>query len=253
MDIYALAQQCSPQLERQVVASIAHTESKFNTYAIGVVGGWVKPAKTLTEAIMQVRELRKAGRDFSVGLSQVNQSNFAKYGLTEATMFDPCTNLKAGGMIFKSCLDEANRKYGKAYSYDGKLRLAASCYYSGNFTTGFKADFPNQPPYVTKFYTKLLEYRGAAKQLPNIVAPTAPAQLILTSPFSQPSQKSIEYNAIVKAIQLQKSQLAENEAKDKPVETKIINETSAEVESEPNFNGDVFATPKKDVFSKRNV
>ncbi|EXS50732.1 hypothetical protein J659_4127 [Acinetobacter baumannii 1406589] len=33
---------------------------------------------------------------------------------------------------------------------------AFSCYYSGNFKTGFKQDFPNQPPYVTKIVNRLI-------------------------------------------------------------------------------------------------
>jgi hypothetical protein len=62
-------------------------------------------------------------------LLQVNRSNFAKYGLNTAELaFDVCANLEAGSKILKECFSRTNSDWGKAFS----------CYYSGNFVTGYK-------------------------------------------------------------------------------------------------------------------
>lgn len=190
MDFYALSQQCASShfQEREVVAAIAKTESTFNPFAIGVVNGSVKQPRSLPEAINTVRFLLKNGYNFSVGLMQVNKTNFNKYGLNESNMFDPCTNLKAGISIFKNCYDTAHNRFGGKYSYDGKLRLAASCYYSGNFKTGFVPDFKGQPSYVTKFYNNLTGYRGRSYQQPTVV-PTAIAPI--TTPQTQADSEAM--------------------------------------------------------------
>lgn len=206
MDFYSIAKQCAVNVDPTVVAAIVHTESSYNPYAIGVVGDSIRQPRNLTEAILAVRTLKKNGNDFSVGLAQVNQSNFVRYGLNESNMFDPCSNMRAGSSIFKSCFDRTSGKY----SYDGRLRLAASCYYSGNFRTGFKQDFKGQPAYVVKFYNNLVAYRGKQSQLqPKMSLPvqasTIPAQVI-TQPVSTipQTQKPNEYLQIVEAIKTQR-------------------------------------------------
>ncbi len=169
MDFYALVQQCNIQRPAPpTMAAIAETESGFNPYAIGVVKGYINQPKNKSEAILAVRKLKRIGKNFSVGLMQINKVNWRTYNMNEKNMFDVCTNLKAGADIFNKCYDRADRKYGKKYSHDGKLRLAMSCYYSGNFKTGFKRDFPKQPPYVTKVYTNLKKYRGHKYSKPRI-------------------------------------------------------------------------------------
>jgi type IV secretion system protein VirB1 len=114
------------------------TESGFNPYAIGVVGGHLtrQPA-SLDEARATASEL--AARGFSsVGLAQVNERNFAKYGLDDATMFEPCRNLRAGGAILTECFARSSNT---GRSPQAALRAALSCYYSGNFTTGFSSGY----------------------------------------------------------------------------------------------------------------
>lgn len=208
MNFYALAQQCTNHFEeKQVVIAIADTESSFNPFAIGLVGGAVKQPRNLQEAISTVRALQKAGRNYSVGLMQVNQSNFTKFGLTEANMFDPCNNIYAGASIFRNCFDKATKQFGSKYSYDAKLRLAASCYYSGNFKTGFRQDFIGQPPYVVKFYNNLAKYRG--QSLPRQVSPSQPQPVLQQQPVepmvtAQQSPISNEYTSLLKAINEQK-------------------------------------------------
>jgi type IV secretion system protein VirB1 len=135
IDIIALSQQCAPDVHYDTMQRIVHVESSFNPYAIGVVGAHLeRQPRTRDEAIATAQWLQQNGFNFSVGLAQVNKTNFAKYGLTLETAFESCLNLGAGAEIIKDCYGRAKKKYGDEQV---ALRAAFSCYYSGNFTTGF--------------------------------------------------------------------------------------------------------------------
>lgn len=145
LDFFMVAQECSPAADAKLLHSIVQVESSLNPYAIGVVGGQLKrQPKNLAEAIATAKELYKQGLNFSLGLAQVNRYNLEKYDLTLETAFDPCANLKAGASIFAECLSRAE----KSSPYQAKER-ALSCYYSGNFSRGFKIE-PSGTSYVQR-------------------------------------------------------------------------------------------------------
>lgn len=148
MDFIALSHQCAPEVHHVTMAAVAHVESSFNPYAIGVVKGQLaRQPSSKEEAIATARMLEAAGYNFSMGVGQVNRYNLAKYNLTYETVFDACENLRAASLILKDCYDRARPKFG---SDQAALQAAFSCYYSGNFTTGFTQDFSGQPSYVQK-------------------------------------------------------------------------------------------------------
>ena len=131
-----LAQQCASSFHPQVMAAVVKTESGFNPYAIGVVGGALKrQPRNFGEAQAAVKMLLANGRNFSMGLGQVNRYNLAKYGLNYQTVFEPCKNLKAGSAILAECYGRARKV---SNSDQQALQKAFSCYYSGTFTVGFK-------------------------------------------------------------------------------------------------------------------
>lgn len=147
-DFYALARNCDLSVPIKALAPIIKVESHFNPYAIGVVGGRLaRQPTTKEEAIATAKSLEAAGHKFSAGIGQVYRGNWAAYGLTADTVFEPCKNLRASSGIFESCHVRA-----KAEFPDEELarQAAYSCYYSNNFTTGFKPDFLGQPSYVDK-------------------------------------------------------------------------------------------------------
>ena len=146
-----LAQQCSSGVHPNTLQAVARVESGFNLYAIGVVKGRLqRQPRTYAEAVATAKSLHAQGKNFSLGLMQVNRYNLPAYGLNYETVFDPCKNINAGAKILKSCFDRAGGKGQEA------LRKAFSCYYSGNFRFGFKSDFKGQPPYVTKIIMSAL-------------------------------------------------------------------------------------------------
>lgn len=114
----------------EVMQHVVNVESSRNPYAIGVVGGQlVRQPQNLPEAVATVQMLEQKGYNYSLGVAQVNRSNLGKYGLDSyEKAFDVCPNLRAGSRILAQCYASANKDWGKAFS----------CYYSGNFTTGYR-------------------------------------------------------------------------------------------------------------------
>jgi type IV secretion system protein VirB1 len=115
---------------REVMQHVVRIESSFNPYAIGVVGGRLaRQPRNLSEAVSTARMLESKGYNFSLGIAQVNRYNLARYGLDSyERAFQVCPNLQAGSRILAECHGRAGGDWGKAFS----------CYYSGNFTTGFR-------------------------------------------------------------------------------------------------------------------
>lgn len=134
----------------EVMHHVVRVESSFNPYAIGVVGGrLVRQPKTLSEAVATVRMLERRGYNFSIGVAQVNRYNLGKYGLDSyEKAFDVCPNLQAGSRILAECY-QRSQDWGKSFS----------CYYSGNFVTGFRHG------YVQKIYASMRngQQAGAAE------------------------------------------------------------------------------------------
>ena len=131
-----LAATCAPRVDRLTLEALVRTESAYNPYAIGVVGGrLVRQPATLEEAVATAHSLERQGYNFSVGLGQVNRYNLARFGETIETAFDACRNLRAGGTILAECFARSLPRYGDQQQ---ALRAALSCYYSGNFETGFR-------------------------------------------------------------------------------------------------------------------
>ena len=114
----------------EVMQHVVQVESGANPFAIGVVGGQlVRQPANFDEAVATVKMLDAQGYDYSLGVAQVNRRNLQRYGLdTYAKAFDPCGNLQAGATILAECYGRSGQDWGKAFS----------CYYSGNFTTGYR-------------------------------------------------------------------------------------------------------------------
>lgn len=117
-------------ISMDVMQHVVNVESSRNPFAIGVVGGRLaRQPRALDEALATVRMLEEKGYNFSLGLAQVNRYNLDKYGLdTYEKAFQQCPNLQAGSRILAECHSRSKGDWGKAFS----------CYYSGNFTTGYR-------------------------------------------------------------------------------------------------------------------
>jgi type IV secretion system protein VirB1 len=131
----ALVAICAPLVAPSTASAVVGTESSFNTYAIGVVGArLLRQPRNVDEALATAVELRARGRDFSVGLAQINLRNLERFGMSLSDGFDACKNLGAMQTVLVDCFRRASTDDESQVS----LRRALSCYYSGNFTTGFR-------------------------------------------------------------------------------------------------------------------
>jgi type IV secretion system protein VirB1 len=150
-----------------VMHHVVRVESSYNPFAIGVVGGrLVRQPHDLQEALSTVRMLESRGYNFSLGLAQVNRYNLAKYGIDSyEKAFDTCTNLQAGSRILAECYSRADGDWGKSFS----------CYYSGNFVTGFRHG------YVQKIFDSMWSGNNA----PQRALTAAPIEVIGRSPAPQ--------------------------------------------------------------------
>lgn len=166
INILQLIATCAPLIHPDTAFAVMSEESKFNRFAIGVVDGYIKQPNDLQTALQAVKELEKEGKNYSVGLMQINQSNFARYGVSVKQMFDPCSNLRVAEKILADCYEK-----GKS------VNNALSCYYSGNFTRGYKKNFRGtsyvervhsqpRPDYPTQFAVPSLRNEPIGSQQP---------------------------------------------------------------------------------------
>lgn len=157
-----------------VMHHVVQVESSYNPYAIGVVGGRLaRQPRSLPEALATVRMLERRGYDFSLGLAQVNRRNLGKYGLASyAQAFETCPNLQAGARILAECNARAAGDWGKAFS----------CYYSGNFSTGYRHG------YVQKVFASMRAEQGEAGAIPVLDRRGGDAATRPSSPLKQPAR-----------------------------------------------------------------
>ncbi|OOW71238.1 hypothetical protein Xmlh_09275 [Xanthomonas axonopodis pv. melhusii] len=156
----------------EVMQHVVRVESSRNPYAIGVVGGrLVREPKGLEEAVATAKMLEQKGYNFSLGLGQVNRYNLLKYGITSYEMaFAKCPNLVAASRILAECHSRSGADWGKSFS----------CYYSGNFETGFKHG------YVQKIYASIRQSVAAAGGAePISVIPNRPIKIKVQNPVRQ--------------------------------------------------------------------
>lgn len=153
----------------EVMHHVVRVESSHNPYAIGVVGGHlVRQPKNLPEALATVRMLESRGFNFSLGVAQVNRYNLGKYGLNSyEKAFEVCPNLQAGSRILAECYSRSGGDWGKSFS----------CYYSGNFVTGYRHG------YVQKIYASMRQTAPGSASAPQ-------GQAIPV--VSRPSRRSVE-------------------------------------------------------------
>ena len=131
IDLIVLAQECAPTVSTVLMQSLVRKESAYKPFAIGMDSkqGVVKQPESLEEAIATVKQLKKEGRTFSVGLAQIHISNVEKYNLSIEQAFDPCTNLHTGELILNTFYQQSIN-YG--YKDTSALWAMLRGYNSGN-------------------------------------------------------------------------------------------------------------------------
>jgi len=239
-----LTAQCAPDIHPSTLKAVVSTESSWNPYAIGVVGGKLeRQPRNLTEAVAAAQELERQGFNFSLGLGQVNRHNLAKHGETYATVFESCRNLKVGGAILKDCFQRAKKTIADEQS---ALRAAFSCYFSGNFMRGFRPDSAGKPSYVQKVVANATALAPPVPMVPAI-EPQSSDGVVTTRASVPPAERTKQAETpsqwvifAVSATQsdLSEVQLREAAANESTVKVRLVTPTpvvahSASVEQAP--------------------
>lgn len=146
-ELSALLARCAPTVHPETMAAVVSAESRGHQFALADAGPkhlpWSK-RKTLVrsfyfgsvgEAAGKANELIAAGHTVSLGPAQINDRNLARLGLSVASVFEPCTNLAAGGQILTEFYKKAEREFGPGAK---ALRAALSAYNSGSWLRGEK-------------------------------------------------------------------------------------------------------------------
>jgi len=182
-----LAMQCAPNVAPATMAAIVQVESSNNPYAIGIVGESLPHQPTSkADALAIVGELEREGKNFSMGLAQVNRQHLSSSGLSHAELFEPCPNLRLAGQILEQCYRLALPGHPDPQS---ALRAALSCYYSGNFIRGFRPDRPGDPSYVEKVIAAAGQ--GASRMIVPPIQPM-PGQFITAPETTSPVLAEME-------------------------------------------------------------
>lgn len=142
LDIEPLLTQCAPTVAPSTMRAIVKVESGFKPFVIGYLVRGQAGAQTLTrqpqskaEAVQWASWFMKNGYRFDAGPAQVNSVNFARYGLTAETAFEPCQNIAAGAAILTAEYRRAASTYGPGQA---ALRAAISSYNTGHFARGIQ-------------------------------------------------------------------------------------------------------------------
>lgn len=148
-----LLARCAPTVAESTMASIVKVESSGNVFAVADAGPVKLPwsvRKTMVrsyfpsskqEAVDLVRSLMNKGHTVSLGLSQVNDRNLKRLGLSVDQVFDPCTNLSAGAQILTDFYQRASKQFGPG---ERALQAAISAYNSGDWERGVSNGYVTQ-------------------------------------------------------------------------------------------------------------
>jgi len=136
MNLLTLVMACAPFVSSNTMMAIINHESGGNAWALGVNGAhrFVKPVDYST-AVVEAKRLIAKGASVDMGLMQVNSRTMVNLGLTVEQVYDPCSNVYAGGVVLTRNYVKASEQFPDPQS---ALQAALSAYNTGNFRSGFK-------------------------------------------------------------------------------------------------------------------
>lgn len=172
---------CAPNVSPVTLERVIARESGGQPYAVNVNG---LPARlqphpaSASEAVSVARVFIARGFRVDLGLMQITDRNLPGLGYSLEQIFDPCTNIQAGGAILTAGYITASRQLGEGQP---ALKVALSIYNTGTtwrgFANGYVAGYYRTIP-VPALTLPILQAasvpaRGAAPMLDPYTADTA--------------------------------------------------------------------------------
>jgi type IV secretion system protein VirB1 len=130
----ALIRHCAPAVAPSTMTAIVQVESGGDPLAIGdntTRRSYYPHDRASAESL--ARRLLDAGHLLDLGIAQIDSMNFAGFGVTVHTIFDPCTNLNVGARILSGDYAFAAHRYGNGQD---ALRHAIGMYNTGRLNAG---------------------------------------------------------------------------------------------------------------------
>jgi type IV secretion system protein VirB1 len=160
---------CAANIAPVTLAAVINIESRGDPLAIfdnTARRAW--HPRNQNQAIALARDLIVAGHVIDAGLMQVDSLNFSALGLDASRIFDPCTNVRAGGAILTADYAAAAQRLGQGQE---ALKVALSLYNTGSFMRGFRNG------YIARYYGP-----GGMPVATEAVCHVAPARLHVLAP-----------------------------------------------------------------------
>jgi type IV secretion system protein VirB1 len=130
----ALMARCAPEIAPSTMTAIVTVESGGDPLAIGdntARRSYHPGNRASAEAL--ARRLLEAGHSLDLGIAQIDNVNFTRFGVGIGSIFDACTNLTVGAKILASDYAIAEQRYGNGQT---ALRHAIGMYNTGQLDAG---------------------------------------------------------------------------------------------------------------------
>jgi type IV secretion system protein VirB1 len=134
ISLAALMTRCAPNVAPSTMTAIVQVESGGDPLAIGdnTARRSYHPRDRANAEVL-ARRLIEAGHSLDLGIAQIDNMNFAGFGVNVHMIFDPCTNLNIGSRILWGDYMYAARRYGNRQI---ALRHAIGMYNTGQLDAG---------------------------------------------------------------------------------------------------------------------
>ncbi len=153
-----LAASCAPSVHVDTLASVARTESRLNTLAIGdnTTHRAYAPT-TVEEAIATATALLNQGHSIDLGLMQINSANLRGLGLSVTDTFDACKSMGGGARILVA-------GYRPSVGEDAQPALlrALSRYNTGNDQRCFANGYVHRVQFAAQHIVPAIRLGGSA-------------------------------------------------------------------------------------------
>jgi hypothetical protein len=119
------------RLPARLLKAIVAVESNYNPLAIGVnnkKASYSLFPKTKQEARILIRKLERQGRNFDVGLAQINIRNIKRMGVSFDLILNPEMNVALGARILKSLIKRYGLTWEAVWHYNGNKQYAFKIY-----------------------------------------------------------------------------------------------------------------------------
>ena len=114
------------RLSPRILEAIVYVESDGNAYAVSVNRdgkGTSQGVLTYSRAKVVVAQLWDAGKNFDVGVAQINSIHMRQYKLSPVYLLDPCINLHWAAFVLRQKINEHKETWTAVGRYNGSRNI----------------------------------------------------------------------------------------------------------------------------------